>query len=288
MFPLRDRSTTSGLCVRLGLVGLLLSIALGGASAEAKSVAKTKIRFVAIGDGSRITISGSATAPASAVTARGRQFAVLFSLSGDGHSEHFQTVLNNRHRFAVTHVTKLIGVLKLRAQIGENGQPVGTAAVRTVTVADPLSAGATADGGTTSPSGASSQPSPAPEKPPTTERPPDKPYVVPCAPPTWPALEPGMGIVTGSFYLAGGPYPGEYVCTGATITITTLKGEVVGTEQIYSPESYAIAVPAGIYHLSAVATGIFVNGQLATLSSEEISVSVGAIKEISPVEYGIP
>ncbi|MGH2853523.1 MAG: hypothetical protein ACRDLF_04935 [Solirubrobacteraceae bacterium] len=267
---------------------MLLSIALGGAYAEAKSAAKTKIRFVAIDDGSRIAISGSATIPASAASARDRRFVVLFSLSGDGHSERFQTVLNYRDRFAVTHATKLIGVLKLRAQITENGQPVGTAAVKTVTVADPPSAGSTAGGGTTSSPGAPSQPSPAPEQSPTQRPLPREPYVVLCSPPVLPALEPDMGVVTGSFYLSGGPAPGEHVCTGANVTITTLKGTVVASKQVGSTESYAIAVPAGTYLVNAVATGYFVNGQPAQLlENREISVAAGSTVEI-PVESQIP
>jgi len=263
---------------------MLLSIALGGGSAEAKSVAKTKVRLVAIDAGSRITISGSATVVASA---RDRRFVVLFSLSGDGHSERFRATLNHRHRFAVTHATKLIGVLKLHAQISESGQPVGAAVVRTVTVTDPPSAGSTAgSGGTTAP-GAPSQPSPVPEKPLPPERPPREPYVVPCSPPVLPALEPGMGIVTGSFHLSGGPHPGVYVCTGANVTITTLKGAVVASKQVGSTESYAIAVPAGTYLVNAVATLVFVNGEPAKLlENREISVAAGSTVEI-PVESQI-
>ncbi len=284
MSALRDRPATWGLCARLGLVGMLLSIALGGGPAEAKSVAKTKVRLVAIDNGPRITISGSATVVTSA---RDRRFVVLFSLSGDGHSERFQATLNHRHRFAVTHATKLIGVLKLHAQISESGQPVGAVVVRTVTVTDPPSAGSTVGGGGTTAPGAPSQPSPAPEKPLPPERPPREPYVVPCSPPVLPALEPGMGIITGSFHLSGGPHPGEYVCTGANVTIATLEGTVVASKHVGSTESYAIAVPAGTYLVNAVATLVFVNGEPAKLlENRKISVAAGSTVEI-PVESQI-
>ena len=235
-----------------------------------------KVRFVAVDDGPRITISGSATVPTSAASARDRRFVVLFSLSGDGHSERFQTVLNDRDRFAVTHATKLIGVLKLRAQITENGKPVGAAAVRTATVAP--SAGSTTGGPATPSPSAPSQPSPAPKPLPR------EPHVVLCSPPILPVLELGTGIVTGSFYLAGGPFPGEYVCTGANVTITTLEGAVVASKHVGSTESYAIAVPAGTYLVSAVATLVFVNGQPVTyLENDKISVSAGRTVAI-PVE----
>jgi hypothetical protein len=91
-----------------------------------------------------------------------------------------------------------------------------------------------------------------------------------------------MGVVTGSFHLDGGPAPGGYTCTGATVTLTTLKGEVVGTAQVGSTESYAIAVPAGTYLVNAVATGDFVNGQpVAFVSNREVSVTAGGAQEVS-------
>jgi len=96
-----------------------------------------------------------------------------------------------------------------------------------------------------------------------------------------------MGIVTGSFHLSGGPHPGVYVCTGANVTITTLKGAVVASKQVGSTESYAIAVPAGTYLVNAVATLVFVNGEPAKLlENREISVAAGSTVEI-PVESQI-
>jgi hypothetical protein len=90
-----------------------------------------------------------------------------------------------------------------------------------------------------------------------------------------------MGIVTGGFYLEGGPFPGEYVCTGANVTIATLEGTVVASKQVSSTESYAIAVPAGTYLVNAVATLVFVNGEPAKLlENREISVAAGSTVEI--------
>jgi len=102
-----------------------------------------------------------------------------------------------------------------------------------------------------------------------------------------PTLEPGMGIVTGSFHISGGPPPGVYECTGAAITVTTLKGEVVDTTQVGSIESYAIALPAGTYHMTAVATDILGNGPPLTLLSEEISISAGETVETRRVVFPI-
>lgn len=295
MFAMIGRSAIWRLCVRPAIGAMLLSISLVGGVADAESLGKTKVRLVAINRGASIRISGSATIPSSvtnphhqltAANSRGRRFIVLFSLNGAGHSERFQARLNYRYRFAVRHATKLTGVLKLRARVSDDGQSVGTA-FTTVTVAGLPSARSPTGGGTgsTPTPPIASPPDPASE-PPTRER--EQPYVVPCSPPVLPALEPGMGVVTGSFHLVGGPAPGEDVCTGATVTVTTLKGETVGTAQVHSPESYAIAVPAGTYLVNAVATGVIVNGQLAKLlENREISVSAGSTVEI-PVEVGIP
>lgn len=284
MFQLMDRNVKWRSCIQSALAAVLLSMSLVAGSANAQNVGRTKVRLVAIGEGASIRVAGSATIPAGAVTTRDRRLAVLFSLSGDGRSERFQVALNYRHRFAVTHPTKLIGVLELHARVSENGQPVGATVVRTVTVADPLSAGSTAGSGTDSPP---SQPSPAPEKPLTAERPPEKARVIPCSPATMPALKPGMGIVTGSFHLDGGAPPGEEVCTGATVTVTTLKGEVVVTAEVGSTESYAIAIPAGTYLVKAVATDVGGSGPPLTLLSEEISVSAGETVETRRVVFPI-
>src|SRR5271163_3003165 len=113
-FQLMGRSVTRRSCIHTTLAAVLLSMSLVAGSANAESVGRAKVRLVAISEGASIRVAGSATIPASAVTVHDRRFAVLFRLSGDGHSEHFQTVLNYRHRFALTHATKLIGVLKLR------------------------------------------------------------------------------------------------------------------------------------------------------------------------------
>jgi len=268
---------------------MLLATFLAGGSASAESPGKTKVRLVAVDEGTSIRISGWVTVPASAANARGRRFVVLFSLSGDGHYERFRVPLNHQRHFAVMHTTKLTGVLKLQTHVSENGRPVGTAVVKTVTVADPSSTGSTTGDGTASPPVAPSQPSPTPEKSLPPERSPREPYVELCTPSVLPALEPGMGIVTGSFYLAGGPAPGGKWCTGADVTITTLQGEVVASKQVGRTESYAIAVPAGTYLINAVATGYFVNGQPVTyLNNEEISVSAGSTVNIPPVEAQIP
>jgi hypothetical protein len=67
------------------------------------------------------------------------------------------------------------------------------------------------------------------------------------------------------------------VCTGANVTITTLKGAVVASKQVGSTESYAIALPARTYLVNAVATLVFVNGEPAKLlENREISVVAGS------------
>jgi hypothetical protein len=268
---------------------MLLATSIAGGSAYAEgSPGKTKVRLVAVDEGTSIRISGWVTVPASVANARDRRFVVLFSLSGDGNHERFRVPLNHQRHFAVVHTTKLTGVLKLQTHVSENGRAVGTAVVKTVAVADPSSTGSTTDGAAPPPPVASSQPSPTPEKSLPPERPPREPRIELCTPSVLPALEPGMGIVTGSFYLAGGPAPGGKWCTGADVTITTLKGEVVASKQVGHTESYAIAVPAGTYLINAVATGYFVNGQPVTyLENDEISVAAGSTVEI-PIESQIP
>jgi len=268
-------------CVRRAIAPMLLSVSLVVGVAGAKNLDRTKVKLVAIDEGVTLRISGWAMIPASAASARVQRFAVLFSLSGHGHTERFPARLNHGDCFALTHATNLIGVLTLRARVTDAGRPVGTAAVTTVTVARPPGTGLPTGGGAPGPPW---KPSPTPEQPPTQKRL----YVVPCSPPTLPVLGPGMGVVTGSFRLVGGEGPGVDVCTGATVTVTTLKGDIVGTAHVGSTESCAIAVPAGTYLVNAVATDAFVNGQPATLlKSREISVFVGGTTEI-PVQIGIP
>jgi hypothetical protein len=274
------RVVERGAHVRRVLAAMLLATSVVAASADADGLGATKVRLVAIDKGATLQISGSAAIPASLANARGRRFVVVLSLSGDGHTERFRARLNHGDSFALTHATKLSGILHLRARVRDGGRPVGPPTLTTVTVALFPSGVSPTVGTATSSPGLTSAPPPTPEQPQL--RTPEKGYVVPCSPAAVPAVEPGMGIVTGSFHLDGGPYPGEYVCTGATVTVTTLKGDVVGTAQVGSTESYAIAVPAGTYLVNAVATEDFENGQPAAfVSDREISVTAGGTQEIS-------
>jgi hypothetical protein len=258
---------------------VLLSMSVVAASAGAESLGTTKVRVVAIDQGATLRISGWATIPASVANVRGRRFVVVFSLRGDGRTERFSAKLNHRDGFALTHATKLIGVLKLRARVRDAGRLVGITASKTVTVATPPSAGSPTGGGTTSLPGPPPGPSPTPEQPPT----PRQPYVVPCLPATLLAPGGGMGLVTGGIYAVGGPAPGENVCEAGTVRVTTLSGEVVDTEQVGSTESYAIAVPAGTYLVNAVAARTIANGEPMTCvgnNDKAIPVLAGETKEV--------
>lgn len=292
VFALTGGSTKQRLCGRWVPVGVLFLILLVGGVADGAILDTAKVRVVASGTGASVHIAGSATIPASVTNAPQRRAAastraqrpvVRFSLTGGGHSERFAVSLERRHGynrypFAVTHVTKLTGALRLQARVSDDGQPVGVAST-IVNVQKPQS-GAPSTGSGTGSSLAPETPPPTPER--------EQPYVLPCAEPVLPTLEPGMGILTGSFHLGGGPAPGEYVCAGATVTVTTLAGEVVATKEVGGTESYAIALPAGTYLVNAVATSVIVNGEPAMfLKNRETNVAAGSTKEI-PVEYGIP
>lgn len=263
-----------GRCIRWALIVMLLSTSAVAAYADAWNLGTTKVGIVAIDKGATLQISGRATIPTGVANAHGRRFVVVFSLNGDGHTERFSAKLNHRDGFALTHATKLTGVLKLRARVRYAGMLVGIAASKTVTVAIPLSESPTA-GGTISLPG----PSLAPEQPPA----PRQPYVVPCLPKTLTAPGPGIGLVTGGVYRVGGPAPGADTCEAATVRVTTPSGELVGTEQVGSTESYAIAVPAGTYLVSAVAARTIANGEPVTCvgnDDEAISVLAGGTIEV--------
>lgn len=289
--------------IRWALVATLLSVSLVAASADAAGLGKARVRVVAVDEAASISISGSATVPARAASARGRRFVVLFNLSGDGRSERFQASLNHRDRFAVTHATKLIGVLKLRARVSMNGRPVGATAAAIVTVAYPPTAGDPAVSSPATPA----QPAPAP--PPTPTRPPEEPHVVLCSPPVLPALGQGMGIVTGYVYTGGGPPPGEEVCEGGTITLTpcyvTQLCPALSTISSFGPEreaivekfgndeGYAVAVPAGEYIFHFIPSGIHVSMGSKEVEAEcapnqEIRIAAGEVVKMQTIDCNIP
>jgi hypothetical protein len=67
----------------------------------------------------RSGVSGWATIPASAASARSQRFAVLFSFERPlPHGTGFRARLNHGHDFAVTHATKLIGVFDATSACG--------------------------------------------------------------------------------------------------------------------------------------------------------------------------
>ncbi|HEY5197043.1 MAG TPA: hypothetical protein VIJ51_08455 [Solirubrobacteraceae bacterium] len=75
-----------------------------------------------------------------------------------------------------------------------------------------------------------------------------------CAPTT--SLSPlpyGDGLIVGGVYNVGGPAPGITVCQGQanTVTVTDSFGSPVASVQLAAGQSYAIAVAAGSYTLSA-------------------------------------
>lgn len=82
-------------------------------------------------------------------------------------------------------------------------------------------------------------------------------------------------MVTGGIHRVGGPAPGDDTCEAGIVRITTMSGELVGTEQVGSTESYAIAVPAGTYFVRAVAAKTFENGEPVTcVGNDDKAVSV--------------
>ncbi len=90
--------------------------------------------------------------------------------------------------------------------------------------------------------------SPAPSSAPTEER---KPAVTYCSPPVFEAPGPGMGEVTGSAYLAGGPAPGVFECASGVVWITTPSGALVTSMEMHGHESFAFALPVGPYLVHA-------------------------------------
>jgi hypothetical protein len=263
------------------LVAMLLSASVASSSADAESLGSAKVELVAVDKGATLQISGWARVPASAARTHDRRLTVMFSLSGDGHTERFLAGLHG-DSFALTHPTKLTGLLRLTARVRDAGRPVGAPAITHVTVTTPHSTPPTASE-TTPPPSPPAPPSPAPQPPPT-ER-----HDVMCSPPVLPTLEPGQGVITGSFYVGGGPPPGVLWCEGTVVTITTPSGEVIAAKTFDSPESVAIAVPAGTYLVQAVATGFFINEQPVTMmDNERVTVTAGSTTELPPVETGFP
>lgn len=119
MFGLIGTSAKLGAYVWRTLVVMLLATFMAGGSACAEGPGKTKVRLVAVDQGTSIRISGWVTVPARVANARDRRFVVLFSLNGDGNHERFRVPLNHQRHFAVVHTTKLTGVLKLQTHVSE-------------------------------------------------------------------------------------------------------------------------------------------------------------------------
>jgi hypothetical protein len=72
--------------------------------------------------------------------------------------------------------------------------------------------------------------------------------IVRCHPAPAPAsLPPGDGWIEGGVYLQGGPAPGIDQCESgsSTVTVTSVSGSLVASQNLAGGEGYALVVPAG-------------------------------------------
>jgi hypothetical protein len=83
--------------------------------------------------------------------------------------------------------------------------------------------------------------------------------IVRCRPAPGPASLPsGDGWIEGGVYLQGGPAPGIDQChsRSSTVTVTSVNGAVVASQNLAGGDGYALVVPAGTYQLrDGVCTG---------------------------------
>jgi hypothetical protein len=76
--------------------------------------------------------------------------------------------------------------------------------------------------------------------------------IVRCHPAPAPAnLPAGDGLIEGGVYLQGGPAPGLDQCQSrsSTVTVTSVSGYVVASQNLAGGDGYALVVPAGTYRL---------------------------------------